>query len=80
MLTLLFLGRLEDVAGEESVALDMAAPATLAEIAERLKPELAVAICAPEVRVALNGELVEQAALRAANGNELAFLPPVSGG
>ncbi|MDR7102447.1 MoaD/ThiS family protein [Croceicoccus sp. BE223] len=79
-LTLLFLGPLEDVAGVPEMSLDVAGAATLPDIAERLDPALAVAITAPRVRIALNGQLVAPADVRAGNGDELAFLPPVSGG
>ncbi|GGD68583.1 MoaD/ThiS family protein [Croceicoccus mobilis] len=79
-LKLVFLGRLEDVAGHGEIALDIAGPLTLSEIAERLEPQLAVAISAANVRIALNGSLVSPGGWTAGNGDELAFLPPVSGG
>ncbi|WP_066554131.1 MoaD/ThiS family protein [Croceicoccus bisphenolivorans] len=79
-LTLLFLGPLEDVAGGPDMVLDVAEPLSLARIAERLAPGLAVAIGAPKVRIALNGNLVAAGEVLAGNGDELAFLPPVSGG
>lgn len=79
-LTLLFLGKLEDVAGAPSLSLDVAQPLSLSEIAERLEPRLAVALSAANVRVALNGSLVGAGGWFAGNGDELAFLPPVSGG
>lgn len=79
-LALVFLGPLEDVAGVSTMALDIDGPVSLADIAERLEPELAVAITAAKVRLALNGRIVSAAQMRAANGDELAFLPPVSGG
>jgi len=78
--TLLFLGKLEDVAGAGEIALDVSSPLTLPQIAERLEPDLAVAISAANVRVALNGVLVTVEDLRAGDGDEVAFLPPVSGG
>ena len=46
----------------------------------RLEPRLAVALSAANVRVALNGSLVGAGGWAAGNGDELAFLPPVSGG
>ena len=76
----MFLGRLSQVAGAAEMQLDADGPLTLAEIAERLDPSLAVAIAAPEIRVALNGTLQPGGEVRAGNGDELAFLPPVSGG
>lgn len=79
-LALVFLGPLEDVAGVPTMTLDIDGPVSLADIAERLEPELAVAITAAKVRLALNGNVVSAAEMRADNGDELAFLPPVSGG
>lgn len=79
-LKLVFLGRLEDVAGAPELPLDVDRPLTLSEIAERLEPELAVALSAANVRIALNGSLVGPGGWTAGNGDELAFLPPVSGG
>lgn len=79
-LTLLFLGKLEDVAGAGEIALDIADRLTLPAIAERLAPQLAVAIAAPDIRIALNGMLVTAGEVLAGDGDELAFLPPVSGG
>lgn len=79
-LNLVFLGRLEDAAGAPSLSLDVEKALSLSEIAERLDPAIAVAISARNVRVALNGSLVAPGAWTAKNGDELAFLPPVSGG
>lgn len=75
---LVFLGRLQDVAGgaEREVG-----PGALADILTTLSPELALAITDERVRWALNGELIgEHGAIDLAEGDELAFLPPVSGG
>ena len=75
---LVFLGRLQDVAGaaEREVG-----PGALADILTTLSPELALAITDERVRWALNGELIgEHGAIDLADGDELAFLPPVSGG
>ena len=79
-LTLLFLGRLEDVAGTPALSLDVERPLGLAEIAERLEPRLAVALSSGNVRVALNGSLVGTSDWTAGDSDEIAFLPPVSGG
>ncbi|MBS0254973.1 MAG: MoaD/ThiS family protein [Proteobacteria bacterium] len=77
MARLVFLGRLEDLAGaaERPVA---AGP--LADLLAGLEPALAEALQARKVRLALNGTLVERDGLVLAEGDELAFLPPVSGG
>ena len=75
---LVFLGRLEDVAGASERAVP---PGPLAEVLAGLDPALAVELLGERVRMALNGALVtEPAGVVMADGDELAFLPPVSGG
>lgn len=75
---LVFLGRLEDVAGAE--ARDVA-PGPLADVLARLDPALAVELLGERVRMALNGSLIaETGGVVLGEGDELAFLPPVSGG
>ena len=78
-LRLVFLGRLADAAGTPER--EVAPAATLAEVLAALEPALAEALAAGNVRIAVNGTLVaDRAALILADGDELAFLPPVSGG
>lgn len=78
MARLVFLGRLQDVAG---AAEHIVAAAPLADVLAMLPPELALALTDERVRWALNGELIaEQGGIVLAEGDELAFLPPVSGG
>ncbi|BEV01568.1 MoaD/ThiS family protein [Novosphingobium olei] len=75
---LIFLGRLEDAAGasEREVACG-----PLAEILATLDPALAVQLLGERVRLALNGVLLAEAGgVVLADDDELAFLPPVSGG
>jgi sulfur-carrier protein len=75
---LVFLGRLADVAGASELAVT---PGPLEQVLALLDPLLAVALLDERVRLALNGELLpEPTALVLADGDELAFLPPVSGG
>jgi len=76
---LVFLGRLEDLAGagERNVDAVPSIPAVLAA----LDPDLATALRGDKVKLALNGMVLhdpEAAVLK--DGDELAFLPPVSGG
>ena len=77
--TLLFLGRLADLAGSgERVC---AAPLDWTSLLDALGGELAEVVQDAKVRVALNGLIVaDKTALTAAAGDEVALLPPVSGG
>ena len=78
-LRLVFLGRLEDAAGgaERSVA----TAASLGALFSSLEPELAATLQAERIKLALNGVLIaERHSLVLKDGDELAFLPPVSGG
>jgi molybdopterin synthase sulfur carrier subunit len=75
---LVFLGRLADLAGTAELAV---AAGPLEEILARLDPALAVALLDERIRLALNGELIAASGgIELADGDELAFLPPVSGG
>lgn len=76
--TLVFLGRLADAAGAGELAVE---PGSLETVLGALAPELAVALLDEQVRIALNGELIARlGGVVLADGDELAFLPPVSGG
>ena len=82
---LVFLGRLADVAGRAEDAMACSAPLGWGEVVAWLAAhggaDLADAVGAARVRIALNGVvLADKAALELAGGDELAFLPPVSGG
>jgi molybdopterin synthase sulfur carrier subunit len=75
---LVFLGRLEDVAGMAELAVN---PGPLEQVLAALDPALAVQLLGERVRMALNGQLIaEGGGIMLADGDELAFLPPVSGG
>ena len=76
---LVFLGRLEDVAGASDIVVPPVK--SIEAVLATLDPALAEALRAPRVKLAVNGVLVRDVdapVLRA--GDEIAFLPPVSGG
>ena len=76
---LVFLGRLADLAG--AAERDIAPPLDWRSLAAALEPALAEAIAGEKIRVAVNGTLLaDRAALTAQDGDEVALLPPVSGG
>jgi molybdopterin synthase sulfur carrier subunit len=75
---LVFLGRLEDIAGMGELAVN---PGPLDQVLAALDPALAIELLGERVRMALNGALLGgNEAIVLADGDELAFLPPVSGG
>jgi len=80
MARLLFLGRLEDRAGAPELVLSLAAPTPLAALIALLPASLGEALADPKIRLALNGALVGAVGLVVTDADELAFLPPVSGG
>ena len=78
MARLVFLGRLEDLAGgaEREVR-----GGPMADVLAALDPDLVAALTGDRIRVALDGELVADWQSRELGENqEIAFLPPVSGG
>ena len=72
---MLFLGRLQDAAGEGERT--DAYRADVAALIDSFEAELSAALRSPTVRVAVNGAF---GATALADGDEVAFLPPVSGG
>ena len=78
MAKLVFLGRLADLACASEREVE---PGPLADVLALLPGDLAVALLGERVRMALIGVLVsEPEAVMLDAGDELAFLPPVSGG
>jgi molybdopterin synthase sulfur carrier subunit len=76
---LVFLGKLADLAGESER--ELAAPIGWLSLLEALEAELADSVSCAGVRVAVNGVvLADKATLVAEDGDEIALLPPVSGG
>ena len=81
--TVLLFGRLKDAFGASSVALPKGV-ATAAELRARLaelNPDQAEMLRAKTVRIAVNQELVaDEAGTPISAGDEIALLPPLSGG
>jgi molybdopterin synthase sulfur carrier subunit len=81
--TILLFGRLKDAFGAASLPLP-AGVATAAALRTRLAelyPDLAPRITAKSVRIAVNQKLVaDEAGTRLSAGDEIALLPPLSGG
>ena len=75
---LVFLGKLEDIAGVGELSV---APGPVEQILATLDPALAIQLLGEKVRMALNGSLItDMGGIMLGAGDELAFLPPVSGG
>ena len=80
MARLVFIGRLEDLAGAAERELRIDGTVGYDALLALLDPALAGEVQRPKVRLALNGLLVTREALALTDDDELAFLPPVSGG
>ena len=77
--TILFLGPLRDLAGTE--ALEVEAPLDWAGLLSAVAPAVAEQLRLERVNVACAGRvLAEKTGLAANDGDEVALLPPVSGG
>ena len=76
---LVFLGKLADLAGAPEK--DVAGPLDWRGLIEALPGPLGEAARGDKVRLAVNGAvLADKSALAANDGDEVALLPPVSGG
>ena len=80
----LFFASLREAAGEDALEVSLPAGATLVDLRERLAEQLseegARAIGDADVRVAINQRFVHGTSARLDAGDEVAFLPPVTGG
>ncbi len=77
--TILFLGPLRDLAGEESRQVE--GPIDWDSLIEIVGPEIAEQLSNDRVNVACKGRVLgDKSQLQAENGDEVALLPPVSGG
>ncbi|MEO6153313.1 MAG: MoaD/ThiS family protein [Croceibacterium sp.] len=76
---LVFLGKLADLAGVSEREVD--APLDWGSLTEELDGALGDAVACGKIKVAVNGTVIpENSALAASDGDEVALLPPVSGG
>jgi molybdopterin synthase sulfur carrier subunit len=83
MATVIPLGKLADLAGAPALAIPLPLSALIdwEGLKAALPPALAEAIEDPRTRVAINGSLLpNKTKLQAGAGDEIALLPPVSGG
>ncbi len=77
--TVVFIGKLADLAGEDER--EVPAPLTWSGLAGVLGADLAEAAADERTKIAVNGQvLADKTALDAGDGDEVALLPPVSGG
>ena len=78
-LKLVFLGRLQDAAG--ATEREVEAVGSLNALFGALDPALAEVLLGEKVKIAVNGHIVsDRAGCALSDGDEIAFLPPVSGG
>ena len=76
---LVFLGKLADLAGAPEREIE--APLDWGSLVEALEGDLGDALQGEKVKLAVNGTvLADKRALMAEDGDEVALLPPVSGG
>lgn len=86
MIRVVYLGKLADVAGKSESSFasssgDLDWPDVLALLDDHVREGLADAVRDERVKVALNGQVhSDREGLVARHGDEIAFLPPVSGG
>lgn len=77
--TILFLGPLRDLAGKQ--ALEVQAPLDWSGLLGAVGPQVAEQLAEQRVNVACAGRvLADKTRLNAGDGDEVALLPPVSGG
>ena len=79
MIRIVFLGKLADLAGEQER--EVSAPLNWQGLLTAVGPQFAEQLEDDRVKVACGGKvLADKQALSAQDGDEIALLPPVSGG
>ena len=79
LIKLLFFGRLGDIAKDVPASIDATTPAEIRDILAAEFPALGRELHEPQVLVSVNQMIVSWNQLLA-DGSEVAFLPPVTGG
>ncbi len=74
-----FFARLRELAGMETESLAIAPGSTLVDVYDRLKRKHSALPARDAVRGAINQEFADWGA-KVSDGDEVAFIPPVSGG
>jgi molybdopterin synthase sulfur carrier subunit len=81
MVKLVFLGKLRDMARDDfAVPPDVRTLAALKDWLAHRDPVLGEALAATRTHIVLNQEIVHDMARAVGEGDEVAFLPPMSGG
>ncbi len=79
---LLFFAQLKEAAGMAEMEINFPLPASLKQLLiqlEKSTPSLHLIVQNKAIRIAINGTIAEEEML-IQNGDEIAFLPPFSGG
>ena len=79
MINLLFFGRLGDFAADVPASIEASTPAQIRELLAADFPLLAKELHEPQVLVSVN-QMIVSWNQKLAEGSEVAFLPPVTGG
>ena len=80
----LFFASLREAVGDTPLIVDVEDGATVTELkvrlAETLTPEQGASLDEADVRIAINQNLIPEQDIRLAAGDEVAFMPPITGG
>ena len=79
MVNLLFFGRLGDFAADVPASIEASTPAQIRELLAADFPALGAELYEPQVLVSVN-QMIVSWNQKLAEGSEVAFLPPVTGG